>query len=286
MTVAYLDRAPQSRDFARRIFAGECLVLRGFPAVQGLVAFARELLEDAFTPHHPIKAERHLAPADFNRAMTRAARDFRTGEETLALFQALFRDLGYDRREVYVDIFKLRRQPSDRRFWSDRVGALAPHRDTWGSNLLHQINWWAPVYPVSAGSTLQLYPGHWLRPVANDSDRWDLEEYQRLRRAGGGKDYPLLPTAQEEIPRKPALALEIAPGEIAAFSGAHLHGSGPNRSGTTRFSFESRSLSLPDLQLPAPENVDGHAPRTAWSFFRNLGNGGELTPLDYRAALP
>lgn len=286
MTVVYLEQVPKPRDFAGRIFAGECLVLRGLPAAKELVTLARGLLEAAFAPHHPIEAEGRMDPAAFNRVMNSAAREFRKSAETKELFQRLFRELGYDSGEVYVDVFKLRRQPSDRGLWSERVGALPPHRDTWGSSLLHQVNWWAPVYPVAADNTPQLYPGYWLKPLANDSASWDLEEYQRLRRAGGGKDHPLLPTAQEAVPDKERRPLEIAPGEIAAFSGAQLHGSGPNRGGTTRFSFETRSLALPDLEVRAPEDVDGRAPRIAWSFFRNLRDGRELTAQIYDPARP
>jgi hypothetical protein len=43
------------------------------------------------------------------------------------------------------------------------------HRDTWGTNLYAQVNWWAPVYPITAGRTVALYPTLWSRPVANTS---------------------------------------------------------------------------------------------------------------------
>ena len=103
-------------------------------------------------------------------------------------FQAVIESLGLDPAATCADRLILRLQPQDETHRGRRVRYLPPHRDTWGSNVMAQINLWGPVFPLEPGATMVIWPTLFGRPVPNTSADWDFE---KLREAPGR--YPLLP---------------------------------------------------------------------------------------------
>ena len=152
-----------------------------------------------------------------------------------ATFRSLIESLGLDPAATYADRLILRLQPSGDTHRGRRVRDLPPHRDTWGSNVMAQINLWGPVFPVEPGATMVIWPTLFGRPVPNTSADWDLE---KLRAAPGR--YPLLPESRAPLDGEPELPVLIEPGDLLCFSGAHLHASRPNRTGRTRLSLDTR----------------------------------------------
>ena len=142
---------------------------------------------------------------------------------------------------------------------------LPMHRDTWGSQLGAQCNWWAPLLPITAGRTLALCPAYFAQPLpAAAITDWDYLELKRCRKAG--EPYPQLPyldcgalsaadLAAVDASRQPLI---VGPGDLVVFSGAHLHGSVVNETGIPRVSTEVRTVHRGDWAegLGAPV-VDG-----------------------------
>jgi hypothetical protein len=156
------------------------------------------------------------------------------------------------------------------------------HRDTWGTNLAAQINWWAPVWPITAGRTFAIHPGLWAAPIANNSGDFDLADVmERLRTApqtlGPGQLAPRPTGAVESVGGEPVV---LDPGEIIAFSSAHAHVGVPNHTGLTRISLETRTISIADVRARrgAPD-VDGHARWVAPGLFRRLSDGEPLNKI-------
>ena len=172
----------------------------------------------------------------------------------------------------------VRVSPPDATGYSRGFGTVPPHRDSWGSGFLSQINWWLPVYPVTEDRTLTIFPAHWNKKIKNDSDGWDW------RRAGKNADVPLLPTAQAAPDRTSEIRLAVEPGTLVAFSAAHLHASVSNSTTFARFSCEIRTLSLDDLRhgRGAP-NIDGGVVTPAFNWFRRFGDGEKLSPSLFKA---
>jgi hypothetical protein len=144
------------------------------------------------------------------------------------------------------------------------------HRDSWGSAILSQINWWFPVFPLHRDRTLALYPAHWNTPVVNNAPGWDWKR--------AGKDgTPRLPTAQSAIDDRDEIRITAAPGTLAAFSAAHLHAGVLNTTPLARFSVETRTINLEDLRAGrgAPD-VDGLGVRRAYEWFRRIPDGESL----------
>lgn len=267
-----------------RLFSGEVLVFRQVPAARSLVALAQRRLRACFPEVEEVATAQHaLSEETFLRRVVGLTADWRKDAEVAEAFTDLLTGLGCDPDETYVDDFYLRTQPSRLGRRHRRTRPLHAHRDTWGSNLMAQVNWWLPVTPLTAERTLALFPRYWRQPIANDSADWDWEELKTARRRAraDGQDpdaaYPTLPQPLEPVDQEDAVRLLPEVGDVVAFSAAHLHASVPNASGLTRFSLETRTLWSGDLDAGrgAP-NLDGRAPRVPREWFRRLSDGTSL----------
>lgn len=260
-----------------RLYDGEVLVFRGFPEVAALVeclaAHCREHLgEDPESVHRRLPEETVNEAAETLRQA--ALRDPAVGEHLNDALAAI----GMDLEATYGDGLKQRVQMANSASGKRMVSPLGAHRDTWGSNVMAQINWWAPVFPTTPERTIALFPTRFRQPVANDSEGWDFAELvRRMKAQGPNPDYPLLPLATETLPIEEALPISLVPGDLMCFSGAHLHASVPNSTSRTRLSFETRTVNAADAGagLGAP-NVDGAAVRTTYQLFRRLTDRARL----------
>ena len=284
-----------------RIYRGEILVFRGMSAMAALAAQARAMACEAFAPHPPPEAQQSLDPERFRARAAALRRSFMRDAQVRASFRAVIESLGLDPASTCADRLILRLQPSGATHRNRRMRDLPAHRDTWGSNVMAQINLWGPVFPVEPGATMVIWPTLFDRPVPNTSAEWDLERLRESARslrdreddhigAGSGVRrpalsdqapgrYPLLPECQAPLDDTAAVPVLIEPGDLLCFSGAHLHASRPNRTGRTRLSLDTRIVDEGDVHAGrGPANVDGHAPRVVHEWFRNVANGAPLSP--------
>ena len=261
-----------------RVFRGGLLVFRGLPAMVGLAARARAMAEAAFDPFPPQLAQDSFGPEDYLARAAALRRSFMHDGEARAAFRAVLESIGLDPAATFADRLILRLQPSGDTHSGRRVRDLPPHRDTWGSNLMAQINLWGPVFPLDPGATMVIWPALFDRAVPNTSADWDLD---RLREAPGR--YPLLPVLRGPPPggasgvEAAEVPVLIRPGDLLCFSGAHLHASRPNRTGRVRVSVDSRIVCLADVRAGrGAVNVDGRAPRVAREWFHRVSDGAGL----------
>ena len=244
------------------LFDGDIVVFRQLPEVRCLAGRARAILRGVFGSDDPPAEESSLAASDYRclaiRARTRVADDPVVGGEWRNTLKAV----GYFPESTWLDRVRLRVVPSRGDIGHSRLSPLPPHRDTWASRIMAQINWWLPLYPLRETGTMLMWPEVFGRPVSNDSAEWDFEEF---RRAGGG--YPLLPAADGH-PDTPGTPVLIEPGDLLAFSAAHLHGGLRDASGRTRFGIDSRTVWEPDRRAGrgAPD-VDGSPGTEMWAWF-------------------
>lgn len=264
--------SPQS--LGRALFEGRLVVFENLPAVGKLTRRARTILSDVFATDDPPAAENRLSAPAFRRLALEARKVIGRDETIARQWRDTLASIGYLPEDTWLDRIRLRAVPSRDDIDHPRLQALPPHRDTWGSGIAAQVNWWLPLYPLSDTRTMLLWPAAFRHPVANDSADWSFAEFRR----GSTAEYPLLPVARESPPA-PALPVSIAPGQLLAFSAAHLHGGVRDASGTTRFGIDSRTVWDPDRRAGrgAP-NVDCAATAEMWRWYSPPGRtAGERT---------
>ena len=256
-----------------RLFAGDVLIFRGLTAVAALVDLVDRRIRGAF-PEGPPETAADLPAAAFLARMAALRKAFDGDPEADAAWRGALEACGCRLRETFWDRRHLRANPPGDTHHDNRVRNLPAHRDSWGSMVAQQINWWAPVYPLAPGRTLLIYPDVWNRAIANDSGQWDLDVLKRRRASGASAAYPSLPTACNPAEWGAPRPLLPEPGDIVAFSAAHLHASAVNDTGRTRFNVETRTVdaAMRRAARGAP-NADGRAPRVAAHWFRHCETG-------------
>ena len=276
-----------ARQFHDRIYAGEIIRITELPAMAALVALTRAWLEDALHPWAPPEIHRYLSHDEQTLRFAQCQNAFARSKEVREHWRAVVESLGLAPDALACDRLHLRfqphREPRQSTPRARTTATIAFHRDTWGSNLYAQTNWWAPIYPITTGRTFALYPHLWQQALRNCSADFDmralLERSHRDGRNAVDAD-EAIPHLLEAIDPQQGVAVDIAPGSLIAFSGAHAHAGVGNNTGLTRISFETRSVLIDDVLagLGAP-NIDGHAPWRTPGLFRRMSDTRRLNEI-------
>jgi len=266
------------------LFQGAILRFRGLAEMSAIVGFTRGFLEQRLSPCLPTQI--HQLEGDLAERCAGLQRDYANSSEAKQLWRALFETVGLNPETATRDRLMLRFQPPKQtlggRPWARSTSTVGFHRDTWGSNLYAQVNWWAPVYPVTADRTFAFLPELFARPLENDSSEFDIVKIIDRNRGHGRpvERGEMVPRLLEDIDLADAQPVTIAPGELIMFSSQHAHVGVVNRTDLTRISLETRTLRLADIEASrgAP-NVDGRARWISYGMFRRIADGEPLADI-------
>jgi hypothetical protein len=250
-------------DDARRqgIYQGDLFVLSPRPSTLALVDHAREMIEEAFAGKDPRTAQFDLSVEEFVEVVGPLKPAFIHHPRTKALIQDMLTDLGCDPESTYFDVPRLRTMTSDEYLKAGLGYQFHPHRDTWFSAPLAQLNWWMPIYDITPESSMAFHPRYFDEGVKNGSSEYNYYEWNRSGRVEAAKQIKVetrkQPKAEQDVELDPQIRVIPPAGGVLVFSGAHLHSTVPNTSGATRFSIDLRSVHRGDLERGhAAPNVD------------------------------
>jgi hypothetical protein len=285
-TIEYRKPPANSPALYAALYKGEIVRFSDQPSMGALVAFTRTFVEERLAPCPPVEIHRHLDRAALSTRLAEVQGEYARSAEVKRLWLGLFEAVGLDPADTARDRLRLRFQVHneavDTPAWSRSTATVGFHRDSWGTNLAAQVNWWAPVWPITAGRTFAIYPGLWDVPIPNNSADFDLADVmERLRTApetvGPGQ---LAPRPTRTVDSAGGVPVVLDPGEIIAFSSAHAHVGVPNHTGFTRISLETRTVSIGDVRAQrGTPNVDGEARWAAPGLFRRLSDGLPLSTI-------
>jgi hypothetical protein len=267
MTSIIVD--PGVSDDQRRasLYAGDLFVHTDSPAIREFVAFTRGLVEDAFGGLDPETAHYDMDVKTYAATLARLKPAFIHHPESKRHLGAILVEHGCDPEDTYFDVPRLRTSTSDDYLTTGIAYAFHPHRDTWYSAPMMQVNWWLPVYDVVPDNVVAFHPAYFDRAVANGSAGYNYYEWNRDSRALAasqiGVDTREQPKPEEPIDLDPQIRPVPPVGGMMVLSGAQLHSSVPNSSGRTRISVDFRTVSRADVEAGrgAP-NVDSHCTGT------------------------
>ncbi|MEO1249808.1 MAG: hypothetical protein AAFW76_08215 [Pseudomonadota bacterium] len=259
------------------LFEGALIIVRDLAPLSDMVHRARTIVETVFDTDEPVSAEARLTPEQFTNAAKSARRQVDNDHAIHQSWIQVLEAIGFRPQAVFGDRMRLRIVPSRAQARSTSAMPLAAHRDSWGAGIMAQVNWWLPLYPIGPSRTMLVWPELFRAPVANTSKTWDLAEAIAARKSGR-TDVPLLPVTTAAPEADDAVPVDIEPGEMLAFSAAHLHGSVTDESGLTRLGLDTRTLWQDDLVhgRGAP-NVDGQTQQLQWGWFKRLSDGKSAT---------
>ncbi|HET7305230.1 MAG TPA: hypothetical protein VFJ12_11870 [Segeticoccus sp.] len=267
MTSLHVDSALPDAARRTRLYAGDLFVVTSSPAVADFVDFTRSMVEEAFHPLDPETAQHEMQVDAYATVLAELKPAFIHHPESKRHLRAILTEQGCDPKLTYFDVPRLRTSTSDDYLTTGIAYAFHPHRDTWYSAPMMQVNWWLPVYETVPENVVAFHPAYFDNGIDNGSEHYNYYEWNRdsRRRAASqiGKDTRQQPKPQEEIDLDPQIRPVAPVGGAMIFSGAQLHSSVPNTSGRTRISVDFRTVHREDVEANrgAP-NVDSRCTGT------------------------
>jgi hypothetical protein len=251
MNAIYID---SNLDDARRreeLYDGQLFVYSATPSARALVEHAREMVREVFGDLDPPTAQYEMPVEEYAAILTDLKPRFIHHPKSKEHIRGMLTELGCDPGKTFFDVPRMRTSTSDNYLTSGIAYAFHPHRDTWYSAPMCQLNWWLPIYDVSPDNVMAFHPRHWDSPLRNSSRDYNYYEWNATSRKDAAKhlkkDTRRQPKAEEEAELDPQIRVVTPPGGVLAFSAAQLHSSVPNTSGRTRFSIDFRTVNLDDL---------------------------------------
>jgi len=267
MNSVYFD--PSVPDDGRRqeLYVGQLFVYSPTPSASALVEFARAALHEAFGSLDPETAQFHMDVEKYAAILAELKPKFIHHPESKRLLQGILRELGCDMEKTYFDVPRIRTSTSNDYLTTGIAYAFHPHRDTWYSAPMCQVNFWLPIYPLAYDNAMAFHPRYWSQGVRNGSRDYNYAEWNRTSRQSAAQhvktDTRKQPKPEEPMELDPQVRLLPPPGGIIVFSAAQMHSSVPNTSGRTRLSIDFRTVHLDDaLAHRGAPNVDSECTGT------------------------
>jgi hypothetical protein len=251
MTSVHHDTALADDDRRLALYAGDIFLTSPGAAALEFCAFAQELAEAAFPVLDPEHAQDRMSVADYVAVLADLKPRFIHHPRSKELLREVLREQGCDLESTYFDVPRLRTSTSGGYLTSGLAYAWHPHRDTWYSAPMGQLNYWMPVYPIEAGNAMAFHPHYFDVAVPNSSADYNYYEWNTKYRAAATanveRDTRPLPGPAVEVDLQDPLVFVPSVGGLIQFSGQHLHSSVPNHSGRTRFSIDFRTVHIGDI---------------------------------------
>jgi hypothetical protein len=272
MASIYLNHELEDDSRRRLIFGGELLLYTRQNATAVLADHAISMISKAFEPYEPERAQFSLSVEEFIRRVGPLKTAFTNDPHTKELVRQVLETFECDLENTYFDVPRLRIVPHGDYLSSGVSYAYKAHRDIWYSSPTAQINWWMPVFTVTAERAMSFFPEYWSKPVKNSSADFDYDEWctvgRRLATSQVKEDSRKHPLPLEPVSINSELRVAGTKGDVILFSASQLHATAPNSSGATRFSIDFRSINLKDIEtgLGAP-NIDTRSTGTTIGDF-------------------
>jgi hypothetical protein len=272
MTAIHVD-SPLSDDRRRtRLYCGDVFVYSPNRHSNALCEFARSLICEAFEGRNPELAQYDLPVESYARVLAELKPKFIHHPRSKEIIRDMLLAAGCDGEHTYFDVPRLRTATSDGYLSTGIAYAFHPHRDTWYSAPMCQINWWMPVYAVDPGNVMAFHPQYWERAISNTSADYDYQRWNATSRFNAAshvkKDTRVQPKALEDVEVRGDLRVVAPVGGYMMFSGAQLHSTVPNDTGRTRFSIDFRTVHSTDAsRFLGARNVDSRCTGTAMTDY-------------------
>lgn len=246
----YFDSSLSDEARRQALYDGSIFIQSPTASSRALIALGREMLEKAFAPHDPRTIYEHMSAEDVAAILGVLKPKFVHHPDCKALIRDVLIENGVDPDRTYFDVPRMRSAYPSHFLSSGIAYAFHPHRDTWYSAPMCQINWWMPIYPVEPNNAMAFYPDYFDRPVANNSEIYNYYEWNSKNRATAAQhvksDTREQPKPQQDL-EGARLTYLPPPGGVILFSGAQLHETVPNSTPMTRYSIDFRTVQLDDV---------------------------------------
>jgi hypothetical protein len=284
----FVDSKLNDGERRKQLYSGAIFLHSPCSSALKLCQLARDLVEEAVKPLDPRKLQDAMTAEQTAAILSELKPRFIHHPKSKEFIREMLAELACDLDKTYFDVPRLRTAFPGDYLKSGIAYAFHPHRDTWYSAPLNQINWWMPIYPIAAENCMAIHPRYWDHPIRNSSSQYNYHKWNMESRHKAAQhvksDTRIQPRPEEPVELDPQFRLICEPGAVYQFSAAQLHSTVPNTSGMTRYSIDFRTVHLDDVrtQTGAP-NIDSACTGTAMGDFLK---GTDLSRLPPEALAP
>jgi hypothetical protein len=170
MSSAFFDSEVTDEERRTRLYAGDIFIFSPTDGTRALINLARKMLEEAFSPYDPRTIHERETPEEVATILGRLKPNFIHHPDCKRLIPQIMREQGVDPERLYFDVPRMRSAYPSHFLSSGIAYAFHPHRDTWYSAPMCQLNWWLPIYPIEPDNSLGFYPRYFGEVVENNSE--------------------------------------------------------------------------------------------------------------------
>jgi len=127
--------------FKKEIFNGKIFVFQKSEITQQLIDQIKQKIRIDYSGQ--LEKLHHLSNCE--KISTDLIRKLKNTEIFKNLFNEFLNSINFLQGESYWDKFVVRIAPAKNKFGYREASRIGVHRDTWGTNIHQQINWWAPI---------------------------------------------------------------------------------------------------------------------------------------------
>jgi hypothetical protein len=249
----YINQSRTRSSLKEDIYSGTIFLETGLQSAGKLRDLARHHIAAAFGQEGDHRLVHESMPVEaFVLTVSKLKSGFTNSIEAKEIVREFVIEMGEDPANYVFDVPRLRVVPHYDYLHAGVSYAYKPHRDTWYGGVAAQINTWMPVFAITPSQTMMINPAFFDVPVKNSSADWQLAEWINKERwlasTNVTEETRPHPVPLEEISSLHEARIAPGAGEMLIFSGSHLHGTVPNRTGLTRYSVDFRVMHIDDLK--------------------------------------
>lgn len=252
MNSVLIDAAVSDGKRREMLYDGQLFAYSPTASSLRFVEFARDMIRRAFGSLDPETAQYEMPVEPYAALLAELKPKFIHDPRSKECIRGILGELGCDLEKTYFDVPRMRTATSDNYLIAGIAYAFHPHRDTWYSAPMFQLNYWIPIYPIVPENAMAFHPRYWSQPLRNGSAEYNYQEWNRTSRQTAAQhikvDTRKQPKPEEPVELDPQIRVILPPGGILIFSAAQLHSTVPNTSGRTRFSIDFRTVHIGDAE--------------------------------------
>ncbi|MFI5719796.1 phytanoyl-CoA dioxygenase family protein [Nocardia sp. NPDC051750] len=250
-------RSGDDAELRRKLYGGTVFLLPATTASRLLVDYARDCLDEEVGPDPRTCHERYGDEELFER-VGRVRRRIYTEPTGQRLLRETAASAGFPAAETAFDPARLRAIIHGAADNPRAAPVYYPHRDTWYGHPGAVVTIWTALDDLDPAETFVFYPERFDRPVANDSEIFDYDDWVSrgwsLKIGWQDRNASLTARYPQVVGREdygPAAGFSCRAGEILLFSGSHFHRTLRQDRGLSRFSLDARMVHLGDYAAGA-----------------------------------
>src|ERR1700722_3545006 len=277
----YVDSKMSDDRRSAELYGGAVFVHSPSPYALKLCLLAQEMIVDAFRPFEPLKIHENIPAEKCAEILGVLKPKFIHHPKSKEYIQGILTESGADLERTYFDVPRMRTAFPGEYLKSGIAYAFHPHRDTWYSAPMCQINWWMPIYELNSENCMALHPHYFGRAIKNGSREYNYHKWNQESRQNAAQhvktDTRVQPRPEEPVENDPQGRLVCDVGGAYQFSAAQLHSTVPNVSTATRYSIDFRTVHIDDVvnRIGAP-NVDSACTGTTMGDYLRGGDYSHL----------